>query len=213
MNCSASATLCTKSSSRIWVIGWPPAAYFTRRRRALPVRPCRAGSRRTGGWRGSAPGQLALEQLVQLGRICLALGRLHDLANEEPEQLVLAGAVIGKLLRILRHDVVDRALDRGRIGDLLQTARLDDLIGCLAYEPHGLEHVLRDLARDRVVVDPREQRRERRRRDAALRDVEVVPIERARQLTHDPVRRELGLAAKSRDDGFVVVGKLAARRQ
>ena len=65
-----------------------------RAKRVQPLSRCRA--------RGSAA-ELLLQQLVQLGRVGLAAGGLHDLADEEAEQLVLAGAEVGELARILRH--------------------------------------------------------------------------------------------------------------
>ena len=61
--------------------------------------------------------------------------------------------------------------------------------------------------------DAREQLRERRRGDAALRDLEAVLVERARQIAHHPVGGELRLAAEALHDRLVVVGDLAARGQ
>ena len=63
--------------------------------------------------RGSTgqPRELLLQQLVELRRVGLAAGGLHHLADEEAEQLVLAGAVLGELARVLRHHLVDGALD------------------------------------------------------------------------------------------------------
>ena len=72
--------------------------------------------------------QLAPQQLVDLGRVRLAARRLHHLPDEKAEQLVLAGAVIGELLRIRRHHLVDHPFDRAAVGNLLQAPRLDDLV-------------------------------------------------------------------------------------
>src|SRR5579883_1132302 len=74
----------------------------------------------------AAPGsarKLPLEQLVQLRGVRLALCRLHDLPDEEAEELVLARTVLGELARILRHHLLDGALDRAGIGDLLEPFR------------------------------------------------------------------------------------------
>src|ERR1044071_1866760 len=108
-------------------------------------------NRRTRSSLMTSAGQLLLQQVVELRGICLAAGGLHDLADEEAEQLVLARAVIGELARILRHDLVDGLLDGAGVGDLLEALRLDDGVRVLALGPHGLEHVLGDLARDGVV--------------------------------------------------------------
>src|ERR1700749_3500561 len=62
--------------------------------------------------KGSAA-QLAPQQLVELRRIGFAARRLHHLADEESEELVLAGAVLGELRRVLRHDLLDRTRNRG----------------------------------------------------------------------------------------------------
>src|ERR1700727_658363 len=56
--------------------------------------------------------QLLLQELIQLARIGLAAGGLHHLADEEPEQLFLAGAVIGELPGILGQHLIDHPLDR-----------------------------------------------------------------------------------------------------
>src|SRR3970040_1241151 len=47
--------------------------------------------------------QLALQHLVELRRVGLAVGGFHHLANEEAEELVLARAILGELRRIGRH--------------------------------------------------------------------------------------------------------------
>src|SRR5690606_36488669 len=98
--------------------------------------------------------QLLLQELVHLRRIGLAAGRLHDLADEVAEELLLAGAVLLELLRVLREHLVDRLLDRAGVGDLLEPLALDDGVGVALAVPHRLEHVLGDLAGDRVVREP-----------------------------------------------------------
>ena len=49
--------------------------------------------------------------------------------------------------------------------------------------------------------------------DRRLRDLEPVPVQESGKLAHDPVRRELRLARRRRDDALVEVGDLAARSQ
>src|SRR3546814_14860731 len=72
--------------------------------------------------------ELFLQQAIQSIRIGLALRRTHGLADEEAEQLVLAGAIFGELAGILRHHVVDRGDDRGLVGDLHQALGIDDVV-------------------------------------------------------------------------------------
>jgi len=65
----------------------------------------RAPAASRSGNRRNSPGAAArrsateflLQQLIQLCGIGLARGRLHDLANKEPEQLLLAGPIVGQL--------------------------------------------------------------------------------------------------------------------
>ena len=57
----------------------------------------------------------------------LPLRRLHHLADQRVERLLLAGAVVRDLLRVGREHLVDQLLDRAGVGDLLQAALLDDL--------------------------------------------------------------------------------------
>src|SRR5487761_549072 len=109
-------------------------------------------------------GKLLLEQLVQLSWIGLALCRLHHLPDEEAEELVLAGAVVGEPPRVPGHYFFDGALDGAGIGDLPEALRLDDGVGALTARPHGLEHFLGDLAGDRLIGDARQQARQARGR-------------------------------------------------
>src|SRR6516164_3819858 len=89
------------------------------------------------GERRSAARELLAQQLVELGGVGLALRRLHHLTDEEAEQLVLAGAVLLELTRILGNRLVDRTLDRGSIGDLPEATLIDDGVRVAPARPHG----------------------------------------------------------------------------
>src|SRR5260370_11152580 len=101
--------------------------------------------------------QFSLQQLVELRRIRLALGGLHDLADEETEELVLAGPIVGESFRIGGNDGVDYSLDGAGVGDLLQAPLLDDFVRALAFGPHGLEYFFGDLPRNRRIDDAHQQ--------------------------------------------------------
>src|ERR1700688_3242988 len=101
--------------------------------------------------------QLSFQQVVELRRIRLALGGLHDLADEETEELVLAGPIVGKLSRIGGDNGVDDSLDGPRVGDLLQASFLDDVVRPLTSGPHGLEYVFGDFSRNGRIDDARQQ--------------------------------------------------------
>src|SRR5262245_48565774 len=111
--------------------------------------------------------QLAAQKLVQLSGIGLAAGRFHDLADEEAEELVLAGAVVRELCWILRHHLLDGADDRGAVGDLTQALGFDHGIRVHSLGPHDLEHLLGDLPRDGAIGDALKELREARRREPA----------------------------------------------
>src|SRR5215831_11629473 len=96
--------------------------------------PARAPLHASDGVKRSAA-KLAAQKLVELGRVGLAAGRFHGLADEEAEELVLAGAVLRELRRVLRHDLLDRALDGGAVGDLAQAPGFDHRIGAQALRP------------------------------------------------------------------------------
>src|SRR6516165_5653880 len=72
--------------------------------------PSRAARRRRGGASGSAA-ELLTQQFVELRGVGLAAGRLHHLAHEKAEELVLACAKFAELAGILRHHFIDCALD------------------------------------------------------------------------------------------------------
>src|ERR1700733_10994289 len=80
----------------------------------------------TGRRRSAARAELLFQEGIELSRIGLALSGLHRLADEEAEQLVLAGAVVGKLAWIAGDHFVDDALDRRAVRDLLEAFLLDD---------------------------------------------------------------------------------------
>src|SRR3546814_15862104 len=82
---------------------------------------------------------------------------LHRLADEEAEQLVLAAAIIGNLVRVRSHDLGDFGLDRTGIAGLLESACLDDFARVILGFEHDLEHLLGEAARQRVVGNKAEQ--------------------------------------------------------
>src|ERR1700692_93744 len=105
----------------------------------------------------SATTQLELEQFVELRRIRLAFRCLHHLPDEETEQFVLAGAVIGELLGVGGDHRIDHPFNGAGVRDLLETLRLDDVVRGPPLGPHRLEYFLGDLARDGLIDDSRQQ--------------------------------------------------------
>ena len=65
--------------------------------------------------------ELFLQQFIDLRRIGLALGRLHGLADQRVERLVLAGAVLRDVVSVGGNDAVDYGLQLA--GCLLYTSR------------------------------------------------------------------------------------------
>ncbi len=99
----------------------------------------------------------------------LPLARLHHLADEEAEDLLLAAAVLLDLAGVGGDDLVDDLLDGAAVGDLLEALLGDDGVGVLAALPHLLEDGLGDLAGDGAVVDALQHPGEHLRRRPAPR--------------------------------------------
>ena len=142
-------------------------------------------------------------------RIGLASGLLHDLAREEPEQLVFARAV---LRRLGRDDRLDNPFDVPGIGDLLQSPGRDDGVRVAHSIPQGLKDHLGELAGEGVILQLCDQTAEHHSTQAAVADLGPRLVERAHQRAIDPVGGELGVAA---DAGRLleIVALLAAARE
>jgi hypothetical protein len=110
-----------------------------------------------------ARAQPAPQDLAHLGGIGLAGGRLHHLADERVEGLLLAGAVVLHEFRLRGDHLVDGRLERARVRDLLQPALVDDRVRLALAARHREQHVFRRLRGDGGVVDAVEDLRERRR--------------------------------------------------
>src|SRR5688572_7470900 len=93
------------------------------------------------------------EQLVGHLRVGLATAPLHDLADKEPERLLLPGPVLGDGVGVLRNDVLDDRHQRARIVDLRQALGRDDLVGGSRRLVHPREDVLADRTADRSLFD------------------------------------------------------------
>src|SRR5579884_1414602 len=79
--------------------------------------------------------ELLAQQLVDEGRVGLALGGLHDLADEEAEVLGVRG-VLRDLGGVGGEGGVDGGFDGARVGDLAQALGLDDGGGVAAALDH-----------------------------------------------------------------------------
>src|SRR4029077_11551372 len=121
--------------------------------------------------------KLLAQKLVELSGIGFSAGCLHDLADEEAEERVLVGAELRELRRVLRHHLLDGALDGGTVGDLAQPLGFDHGIGAQALRPHEFEHLLGDLARDRGILDAPEELAEARRGDLPRAHFEPFLVE------------------------------------
>ena len=77
--------------------------------------------------------------LVDLLGIRLAARGLHDLTDEEAEHLLLAGAELLNLFGIRRDDLGDELVDARGVGNLRETAFLDDLVDRAFAAPEGLK--------------------------------------------------------------------------
>src|SRR5262245_50795755 len=94
----------------------------------------------------SGRAELLAQRLVDLLRVRFAARRFHDLADEEAEHLLLAGAELLDLRGVRRDDLGDELVDARGVGDLREAPLLDDLVDRAFTTPDGLEDFLRDLA-------------------------------------------------------------------
>src|ERR671912_399494 len=111
----------------------------------------------------------------------------HRLADEEPEARRLAGPVLGDGFRLRGDDVTDDRDERILIADLREPLAADDLVGGSSRAVHLLEDRLRGRAVDGAAIHESHQAAERLRRDAGLLDLHAALVQRATELTHDPV--------------------------
>src|SRR5690349_21575821 len=89
--------------------------------------PAQAGVQRTNkswapAFTGERSTQFRPEPLVHQLRVGLARHRLHRLADEKAEQLLLAGLVLGDLVGIGGEDLVDLRIDLAGVAGLLESA-------------------------------------------------------------------------------------------
>src|SRR5689334_6705869 len=152
----------------------------------------------------SGRAKLPAQRVVDLLRIRLAARRFHDLADEEAEHLLLAGAELLDLRRVRSDDVGNELVDARGIRDLREAALLDDLVDRAFTAPDGLEDFLRDLARDRAGRDLVEQRGERRRGYARRAYGETLAVQSASHFAHDPVRGDLRRGRRALRDGLEI---------
>lgn len=96
--------------------------------------------------------QLLLQKVVNLLRIGLAFGCLHDLPHQGVKRLLLARLEFRYIGWIGCQHFIDQRLNGAAIGDLLQPLLVDDLISSRTITiPQGIEYFLRDVVGDRVI--------------------------------------------------------------
>ena len=91
-----------------------------------------------------------LQDVVDDLRVCLAFCRLHDLAHEEADKLLVAPSETFDLIRALCDNLVDRLFYRPGVADLHEAFLLYDGFGILPGSVHLLEDRLGDLPADRA---------------------------------------------------------------
>src|SRR5687767_5054048 len=102
----------------------------------------------------------AFEGITDARGIRAASRSLHDLTDEPAERLRLAGAVDGRLSRVLAHNLEDDGVHGGRVGDPSEPARAHDRIGLLGRVEHRGEDFLRRRGGYLSRLDEPEESRE-----------------------------------------------------
>ena len=90
---------------------------------------------------------------------------------------------------------IDRGLDRARIADLPQAFGFDDRGGVGAGLNHCGEDILGDAAGNRALGDQVDQGAEPPGGDGRSLNPDLEPIQPPAQIAHDPVGRQLRIAA------------------
>ncbi|MEM7789030.1 MAG: hypothetical protein AAF594_15020 [Bacteroidota bacterium] len=113
----------------------------------------------------SAPHLTVPEAVAEEGlhglRVGALAGAAHGLPDEEPEQLLLAGAVARDLLGVLGEGCLDGRGERALVADGRQPAGLDHRLGVAAVGRQDAHNLGGALARDRAVGLEAEDGRER----------------------------------------------------
>src|SRR6185295_13615424 len=144
--------MATTSTARKASICWPARATCSCvKARTSCSASCKSRPERVRPRRDAASARHFLpQQLVDLRRVRLALARLHHLAYQRVEGLVLARLVLVDRLRIGRQHLVDDGLERTSVAHLLQAELLDGLID---YDRVGDGNV-GGILRQRSLLNP-----------------------------------------------------------
>src|SRR5690606_34937087 len=121
-------------------------------------------------------------------RVRAAARAAHDLTDEEAEKSGPAASPGLRLVGVRGNHFIDDALELGGVADLPEPARVDDRSGIAALAHEYGEDLACCRAVDLVVFDQLQERGELRRIERDLVEWGVAGL--ARQLVHDPVRRE-----------------------
>ena len=136
------------------------------------------------------------------------------MAHQEADHLLVAIAVLLGLVGAVGQDLVHDRLKGARVAHLTHAALIHDLGGVVAAFRHGLEHLVRLVARDGVLGEKLCQRRHLARGDAALGKAHTGALEIGRQLVDHEIRDRLGrLANKSRGRGLKEGRRLGIARK
>src|SRR5690606_30826593 len=124
-----------------------------------------------------------------------ALGRLHHLADEPAEDLVVAALELRDLAGVAGDDLIYQPLYLGAVADLPQALGLDNGAGLRAALPHLLEDLLGDAPGDGAVGDEVEQAAQLAGIDRCILQAGAAAVQRSEVVADQPVRRQLGVAA------------------
>ena len=93
------------------------------------------------GLPGSRLRERRSQQLVEEFRVALAAARLHALAHQKADDLLVAVTILLRLIGTVSQHLVHDRLQRAGIAHLTHTTLVDDLVGVVT----GLGHGLKDL--------------------------------------------------------------------
>src|SRR5207247_1465199 len=198
---SANATSASPAALAIWTSeyasnGWSES--HSRTSGAVAHRqPCRSRCPIRWWWSGCVgarpesirlrAGEALPEELLDELRVRGAAGLLHHVPDQGVQGALLAASELLHRSRVPRDGLVDDRLERRRVADLLQASLVDDVLDGLSRLERLRHGLLRAGGGDRAVAGEPDEIGDVLRRDAAVRELDMVLVQQPGQILGDPV--------------------------
>ena len=102
-------------------------------------------------WTTFRLGERRTQELVEELGVALAATRLHALANQIADDLLVAISVLLCLVGAIGEHLVNDRLQRSGVAHLAHAARVHDLVGIIPALCHEAEHLMRLVGADGIA--------------------------------------------------------------